>query len=79
MLAGVHDIAGRPTGRGPDLDAALAAAGTGQPVIMMSHSPNLVEDAVDRDVDLMVSGHTHGGQFYPGALAVAARTPALSG
>jgi predicted MPP superfamily phosphohydrolase len=46
---------------------------------MMSHSPNLVYDAVDRHVDLMVSGHTHGGQFYPAALIIAATTPVLSG
>ncbi|MEP6561498.1 MAG: metallophosphoesterase [Nakamurella sp.] len=78
-LAGVHDIAGRPSGRGPDMDAALAGRGDGQPVIMMSHSPNLVYDAVDRDVELMVSGHTHGGQFYPAALLVGATVPVLSG
>ncbi len=79
LLAGVHDIAGRPTGRGPDMDAALAARAPGQPVIMMSHSPNLVDDAVDRQVDLMVSGHTHGGQFFPGTLAIAATSKAVSG
>jgi predicted MPP superfamily phosphohydrolase len=79
LLAGVHDIAGRPTGRGPDMDAALAARAPGQPVIMMSHSPNLVDDAANRQVDLMVSGHTHGGQFFPGTLAVTATSKAVSG
>ncbi|MET0863488.1 MAG: metallophosphoesterase [Nakamurella sp.] len=78
-LAGVHDIAGRPSGRGPDMDAALTGRADGQPVIMMSHSPNLVHDAVDRNVDLMVSGHTHGGQFYPAALIIGATTPVLTG
>ncbi|MGS0686539.1 metallophosphoesterase [Nakamurella sp. GG22] len=79
LLAGVHDIAGRPTGRGPDMDAALTTRAPDQPVIMMSHSPNLVDDAADRQVDLMVSGHTHGGQFFPGTLAVAATSKAVSG
>lgn len=79
FLAGVHDIAGRPSGRGPDLAAALSARRPGQPVIMMSHSPNLVDEAITRKVDLMVSGHTHGGQFYPLAWVVAATSPALSG
>jgi hypothetical protein len=46
---------------------------------MMSHSPNLVDDAVDRDVELMVSGHTHGGQFFPATLAIAATSKAVSG
>jgi hypothetical protein len=79
MLAGISDPAGRSTGRGPDLDAALAGRRDGQPVILLSHSPGPVQDAADRDVDLMVTGHTHGGQFYPFALAVAAGNPALSG
>ena len=61
------------------MDAALATRGAGQPVIMMSHSPNLVDDAIARDVDLMVSGHTHGGQFYPSAWIIAATSRALSG
>jgi len=78
-LAGVHDIAGRPSGRGPDMDAALTGRAAGQPAIMMSHSPNLVYDAVDRQVDLLVSGHTHGGQFYPAAWIISATTPVLSG
>jgi hypothetical protein len=79
LLAGVHDIAGRPTGRGPDMDAALAGRQRAQPAIMMSHSPNLIDDAVDRSVDLMVSGHTHGGQFFPATLAIAATSRAVSG
>ena len=79
LLAGVHDIYGAPSGRGPDMDAALVNRGAGQPVIMMSHSPNLVDDAIERHVELMVSGHTHGGQFYPSAWIVAATSRALSG
>ena len=65
-LAGVHDIPGARSGLGPDMDAALAGRADGQPVIMISHSPSLVNDAADRGVDLMVAGHTHGGQFIPG-------------
>src|SRR6478735_8440622 len=79
LLAGVQDIAGRPSGRGPDMDAALSTRRPGQPVIMMSHQPNLVYDAIDRDVQLMVSGHTHGGQFYPAAFVTAVANPALTG
>ncbi len=79
LLAGVHDIAGRPSGRGPDMAAALATRGPGQPVIMMSHSPNLVDDAIALDVELMVSGHTHGGQFYPAAWVTGWTSAVLSG
>ena len=56
-LAGVDDMnAGQP-----DLDAALARAC--QPVILLSHNPDLFLDAANRGVDLMLSGHTHGGQI----------------
>ena len=79
LVAGVHDIQGARIGRGPDMDAALAGRVDGQPVIMISHSPSLVSDAADRGVDLMVAGHTHGGQFIPGKWIVALTTPALSG
>ena len=79
LVAGVHDIAGAPSGRGPDMDAALATRADGQPVVMLSHSPNLVHDAADRGVDLMVSGHTHGGQFYPAKWIIALTSAALSG
>ncbi len=79
LVAGVHDIQGAPTGRGPDMDAALAGRADGQPVIMISHSPSLVHDAADRGVELMVSGHTHGGQFIPGKWIIGLTTPALSG
>lgn len=78
-LAGISDPAGLASGRGPDLDAALAGRAPEQPVLLLSHSPGLVGQAADRSVDLMVTGHTHGGQFYPFALAVAAGNPALSG
>jgi len=79
LVAGVHDIAGAPSGRGPDMDAALRTRVDGQPVVMLSHSPNLVHDAADRGVDLMVSGHTHGGQFYPAKWVIALTSAALSG
>ncbi len=79
LVTGVHDIQGAPTGRGPDMDAALVGRAAGQPVIMISHSPSLVYDAADRGVDLMVSGHTHGGQFIPGKWIIGLTTPALSG
>jgi len=35
------------------------------PVIVMNHQPFNLEEAVDEDVDLQLSGHTHHGQLWP--------------
>lgn len=36
-----------------------------RPVLMMDHQPNDYEAAANEGVDLLVSGHTHLGQFFP--------------
>lgn len=46
----------------PDLDATFARLGRDVPVIAVSHHPDIVE-TIDRRVDLLVCGHTHGGQI----------------
>ncbi len=33
--------------------------------ILAAHQPKVVEDAIAAGVDLQLSGHTHGGQFFP--------------
>ena len=33
------------------------------PVILLSHSPCIHKEAADHDVDIVLSGHTHGGQI----------------
>ena len=58
-LAGVDDLA---RGR-PDLARALAGRRPGEPVVLLSHNPDLFAEAAAADVDLMLSGHTHGGQI----------------
>jgi len=61
-LAGVDDpLTGRPRP-----DDAMAGRSAGDPVVMMCHGPDYADDVVDGlppgSVDLMLSGHTHGGQ-----------------
>jgi uncharacterized protein len=52
----------------PDLAAALHGIPHQQPRIVLSHNPDTAELQPNGRVDLMVSGHTHGGQVYiPGA------------
>jgi predicted MPP superfamily phosphohydrolase len=43
----------------------------GQPVILLDHSPLGLAEARGQPVDLIVSGHTHNGQIFPGNLIVA--------
>ena len=45
------------------LDEALPAAATdAEPVILLVHEPDVLPQVAPRGVDLMLSGHTHGGQ-----------------
>ncbi len=69
-LAGVDDL-----GRGqPDLAAALAGAGEHEPVLLLSHHPDLFHEAAPVGVDLTLSGHTHGGQVRVAGRALTRHT-----
>lgn len=45
--------------------AALANAPTGLVRILLAHQPRSIFEAVKAGIDLQISGHTHGGQFFP--------------
>jgi uncharacterized protein len=47
-----------------DLDKAVPKASRvdGEPVILLSHEPDILERVARYNVDLMLAGHTHGGQ-----------------
>ena len=57
-VAGVGDLWRRT----PSVPAALADVPAGAPVVLLSHNPDVVVDA-PASVQLVLSGHTHGGQF----------------
>ncbi len=38
------------------------------PIILLDHEPFAVEEAKAQKIDLMLSGHTHHGQLFPGSL-----------
>jgi predicted MPP superfamily phosphohydrolase len=46
-----------------DIEAALETRPPAAPVVLLAHDPNLFPAAMAHDVDLMLSGHTHGGQL----------------
>ncbi|MDX1390175.1 MAG: metallophosphoesterase, partial [Acidobacteriota bacterium] len=68
VLAGIDDM----LVGSPDLDAALEAARrlhpeNDAPPLLISHNPDVFFEAAARGVSLVLSGHTHGGQFrFPG-------------
>lgn len=76
-LAGVHDIFGyRVEHHEPNLDAALRNV-TSEPIVLLAHQPKYIEEV--SGVDLMLSGHTHGGQLYPFRFLVKLQQPYISG
>ena len=64
ILAGVNDrSAPAKSHRDPDLDAALAGAPSGTPIVLLDHQPRNAPRAAARGVALQLSGHTHGGMI----------------
>jgi predicted MPP superfamily phosphohydrolase len=68
LLAGVTDYGAQhfdPAERS-DPAGALAGAPVGaSPRILLAHQPGSARDAAAAGYDLQISGHTHGGQFWP--------------
>lgn len=58
-LAGIDDTWTKRA----DLDAALAERPEGMPTVLLAHDPERFGQAVERNVDVVLSGHTHGGQI----------------
>ena len=78
-LAGVNDIAGEREGQGPDFAAALGDRDPARASVLLAHQPVVIDDAVAWGVDLQLSGHTHGGQLWPGNLVAELANPTVAG
>ncbi|WP_331773878.1 metallophosphoesterase [Sulfurospirillum sp. 1612] len=77
-LAGVYDLFGYRVGHHePDLNKALQNVKQA-PTVLLAHQPKYISE-VKKGVDLMLSGHTHGGQIYPFKYLVALAQPYISG
>ncbi|MET9758363.1 metallophosphoesterase [Streptomyces sp. NPDC006372] len=78
-LAGVNDVAGEEEGQGPDFTRALGDRDTARACVLLAHQPVQIHEAVEHGVDLQLSGHTHGGQLWPGNLIASGANPTLAG
>ncbi|WP_235736026.1 metallophosphoesterase [Nocardioides alcanivorans] len=78
-LAGVNDELGDRYGQAPDYDRALGDRDLSRPAVLMAHQPVQVHEAQRHGVDLQLSGHTHGGQLWPGSLLAGLVNPTVAG
>ena len=78
VIAGVTDPVGRYTHK-QDPDRALTGAPAEAVKVLLSHRPQTARDADRLGVDLQLSGHTHGGQFFPFNLIIKKFQPIVAG
>jgi uncharacterized protein len=82
LIAGVTDYSAHrfdPAHRS-DPETALAGAPPDvRPRVLLAHQPRTAAAAADAGFDLQLSGHTHGGQFWPWNLFVRLQQPFTAG
>ncbi len=82
VIAGVTDYSAHhfDESHRSDPHAAVAGAPAHAHVrILLAHQPRSAEAAADAGFDLQLSGHTHGGQFFPWNLFVPLQQPYTAG
>jgi len=82
VLAGVTDFGSHHFDPAQRSDPAVAIAGAPlapAPRILLAHQPRSAPAAAAAGFDLQLSGHTHGGQFWPWNLFVRLQQPFTAG
>ena len=81
VLAGVTDAQAQAFDPGHRSDAFKAIDGAPEnlPRILLAHQPRALHEAARAGFDLQLSGHTHGGQFWPWNLFVGLQQPLTAG
>ncbi len=79
-LVGINDLVSKRMGIMPyNVDAAFADRDPGRKTIVLAHQPKSVDIMQHKPYDLMLSGHTHGGQIFPFGFLVMIDQPFLAG
>ncbi len=83
-IAGVADLAGnmkkfKQSVLSPNLEKTLSYVDKKYPTILLSHQPKIVKSLNGENIELIISGHTHGGQLFPFQFLVLLEQPFLSG
>jgi len=66
QLVGRNDhSAGRGSNAPKPLAELISGIDPSKPIIVLNHQPYNLQEAVDAEVDLHLSGHTHNGQLWP--------------
>ncbi len=81
VVAGVTDERGGSIvpSHAPDPVAALAGAPEGALRLMLAHQPRSATAAAEAGADIILSGHTHGGQYIPWTWAIHLVEPFIRG
>jgi len=80
-LAGVddHDALRFGAESGEDVARAVHGRDPARPVVLLAHQPRAIHGAARHQVDLQLSGHTHGGQMWPWNHVVPLQQPYVAG
>ncbi|MEI6002681.1 metallophosphoesterase [Paraburkholderia bengalensis] len=82
VIAGVTDYSAGHFDPAHESDPAAALEGAPGDVlikVLLAHQPRTAEAAADAGFTLQLSGHTHGGQFFPWNFAVRLQQPFVAG
>jgi len=84
VIAGVTDfgaaeIVPELTEHAHDPHAALADAAPSDVRVLLAHQPRSISSSLETGFDLLLCGHTHGGQFIPWNFIVPLQQPYLAG
>ena len=81
MITGIPDRGGGhfSSFHKTDMEKAMGGMNPNDVKILLAHQPKDVEHALKYGFDLQLSGHTHGGQYFPFSLLVQMAHPFLKG
>lgn len=74
-LGGIDDV-GRPSTASEKMDIAFRSGSLPIPRLLLCHRPYFLTQAAEKKIDLVLSGHTHGGQVVLGRFGETVIAPA---